>query len=136
MSSASSRVASDPTRPGLLSAPIVMLFGNYAGMTAELTAHVGAERVIGGFPWVGGRIDGDTVAYSLIKQQPTIVAKIGSSSDLDSLTDLIERIRAFGERYSALGKPFSWTFTRQDLERRLHDPLLHLESAPSLHTAA
>jgi hypothetical protein len=65
-----------------------------------------------------------------------IQRKVLTPNDLDSLTDLIERIRAFGERYSALGKPFSWTFTRQDLERRLHDPLLHLESAPSLHTAA
>jgi transposase len=61
--------------------------------------------------------------------------KVLTPNDLDSLDELIERIRAFGERYSALGKPFAWTFTRQDLERRLRDPLLQLEP-PSLHMAA
>jgi transposase len=53
--------------------------------------------------------------------------KVLTPNDLYSLTDLIERILAFGERYSALGKPFAWTFTRHELERRLRDPLLHLE---------
>jgi len=50
-----------------------------------------------------------------------------SPNDLDSLDDLIDRIHAFGERYSALGKLFNWTFTRQELERLLREPLLHLE---------
>ncbi len=62
--------------------------------------------------------------------------KVLTPNDLYNLHVLIDRIRAFGERYSALGKPFAWTFTRQELERRLHDPLLYLESTPSLHTAA
>jgi transposase len=62
--------------------------------------------------------------------------KVLTPNDLYSLTDLIERILAFGERYSALGKPFAWTFTRHELERRLRDPLLHLEPTTSLHTAA
>ena len=42
-----------------------------------------------------------------------------------SLKALEERITAFGERYCALGKPLAWTFTRQDMERRLQDPLLN-----------
>jgi hypothetical protein len=62
--------------------------------------------------------------------------KVLTPNDLDSLGDLIHRIHAFGERYSALGKLFNWTFTRQELERRLRDPLLHLEPSTSLHTAA
>jgi transposase len=64
-----------------------------------------------------------------------IQRKVLTPNDLDNLHDLIERIRAFGERYSALGKPFAWTFTRQDLQRRLHDPLLYLEPTTT-HSAA
>ena len=62
--------------------------------------------------------------------------KVLTPNDLDSLVDLIDRIHAFGERYSALGKLFNWTFTRHELERRLRDPLLRLKPATSLHTAA
>jgi transposase len=62
--------------------------------------------------------------------------KVLTPNDLDSLADLIERIHAFGERYSALDKPFAWTFTRLDLERRLRDPLLQLKPPTSLHMAA
>jgi len=62
--------------------------------------------------------------------------KVLAPNDLYSLTDLTDRIRAFGERYSAVGKPFAWTFTRQDLERRLRDPLLQLEPSTLLPSAA
>jgi hypothetical protein len=43
---------------------------------------------------------------------------------------------AFGQRYSALAKPFAWTFTRQELERRLRDPLLDLDPLLALQKAA
>jgi transposase len=62
--------------------------------------------------------------------------KVLTPNDLYSLNELLERIHAFGERYSALDKPFAWTFTRLDLERRLRDPLLQLEPPSSLLTAA
>jgi transposase len=62
--------------------------------------------------------------------------KVLTPNDLDNLADLIERIHAFGERYSTLGKLFNWTLTRQQLERRLRDPLLHFESTTALHMAA
>ena len=62
--------------------------------------------------------------------------KVLTPNDLDSLDELIERIHVFGERYSALGKPFAWTFTRQDLERRLRDPLLQLEPPDPRRMAA
>jgi hypothetical protein len=51
-------------------------------------------------------------------------------NDLTSLRELEQRITAFGERYSSLGKPFAWTFTRQELERRLRDPSLDVDSVP------
>jgi len=49
---------------------------------------------------------------------------------------LIERIIAFGKRYSALDKPFAWRFTRQDLEHRLRDPLLQPEFVTPLPKVA
>jgi hypothetical protein len=62
--------------------------------------------------------------------------KVLTPNDLDGLTDLIARIHAFGARYSALSKLFSWTFTRQELERCLRDPLLHKQPPTSLRHAA
>jgi 2-dehydropantoate 2-reductase len=63
------------------SAATVLLFGNYAGMTAELAAAAGPERaVLAGFPGAGGRIDGGTVTYSLIARQPTVVGPAAGGS--------------------------------------------------------
>jgi 2-dehydropantoate 2-reductase len=54
-----------------------MLFGNYAGMVAALAAAAGPGRaIVVGFPGVGGKIDGDTITYSLIRQQPTVVGAL------------------------------------------------------------
>jgi 2-dehydropantoate 2-reductase len=59
-----------------VSAGTVMLFGNFAGMTGDLAAALGAQTVVAGFPGVGGSIDGDAATYLLIKQQPTIAGTI------------------------------------------------------------
>src|SRR5262249_19019354 len=56
-----------------------------------------------------------------------IQRKVLTPNDCTSLRELEERIIEFGRRYSALGKPFAWCFTRRDLERRLHEPLLEPE---------
>jgi len=64
-----------------------------------------------------------------------IQRKVLKPNDYTSLEKLAEAIHAFGQRYSALGKLFTWTFTRHDLERRLREPLLQPE-AVSLATAA
>jgi transposase len=56
--------------------------------------------------------------------------KVLTPNDFISLKQLEQRVTAFAERYSSLGKPFTWTFTRQDLERRLRDPLLDVDSMP------
>jgi 2-dehydropantoate 2-reductase len=61
---------------GRAGAGTVMLFGNYAGSTAELGAACGAQRVVAGFPGVGGRMDSDGLTYTLIDQQPTVVGAI------------------------------------------------------------
>jgi hypothetical protein len=64
-----------------------------------------------------------------------IQRKVLTPNDCTSLDELTERMMAFGRRYSALGKPFAWCFTRQDLERRLREPLLQPEPV-TLATAA
>jgi 2-dehydropantoate 2-reductase len=63
-------------------AGIAMLFGNFAGMTDELGAALGSDRVVAGFPGVGGRIEGDgSITYLLIKQQPTVVGTVGATDE-------------------------------------------------------
>jgi len=61
--------------------------------------------------------------------------KVLTPNDYSSLDELDEALIAFGHRYSALQMPFSWRFTRQDLERRLREPLLQ-PHAVTLATAA
>jgi hypothetical protein len=43
-----------------------------------------------------------------------IQRKVLTPNDRTTLDELIGRILAFGRRYSALQKPFSWGFTRKD----------------------
>ena len=62
--------------------------------------------------------------------------KVLTPNDCTSVTELLHRIVAFGERYSALGKLFAWTFTRHDLEILLADPLLQRESFKPSTSAA
>ena len=64
-----------------------------------------------------------------------IQRKVLTPNDCTSLQELEDRIIEFGRRYSALGKPFAWCFTRQDLERRLLEPLLQSD-VPTLAAAA
>jgi len=58
-----------------------------------------------------------------------IQRKVLKPNDYTSLADLEHALHAFARRYSALDKPFAWCFTRQDLERRLREPLLQPEPA-------
>jgi len=62
--------------------------------------------------------------------------KVLTPNDCTALTELVHRIVAFGERYSALGKPFTWTFTRHDLEILMAGPLLQLDSSKPVSRAA
>jgi transposase len=63
-----------------------------------------------------------------------IQRKVLKPNDYGSLAELEDALQAFARRYSTLGKPFAWCFTRQELERRLRDPQLQPELA--LSTAA
>jgi site-specific DNA recombinase len=61
-----------------------------------------------------------------------IQRKVLKPNDYTSLEELAEALHNFGRRYSALGNPFAWCFTRQDLERRLREPMLHPEAVTLL----
>jgi hypothetical protein len=45
--------------------------------------------------------------------------KVLTPNDFANLDELAEGLLAFGEHYEQLAKPFSWKFTRHDLERLL-----------------
>jgi hypothetical protein len=52
-------------------------------------------------------------------------------NDLATLSELADRLLAFGEHYRPIARPFQWTFTRQDLDCVLaritaHEPHLQL----------
>ena len=57
-----------------------------------------------------------------------IQRKVLTPNDCTSLGELADRIIHFGRRYSALGQPFAWCFTRHDLARRLREPILQPET--------
>jgi hypothetical protein len=57
-----------------------------------------------------------------------IQRKVLKPNDYSCLEELENALHAFARRYSALGKPFAWCFTRQELERRLRDPQLQSET--------
>jgi transposase len=45
--------------------------------------------------------------------------KVLTPNDFPSLAAVEQRLLAFEDRYNRTAQPFAWTFTRQDLERRL-----------------
>jgi transposase len=65
-----------------------------------------------------------------------IQRKVLTPNDCPSLDELAARIHAFGQRYSALEKPFAWRFTRNQLEQRLAHPDLQLAAPTRLAPAA
>lgn len=65
-----------------------------------------------------------------------IQRKVLKPNDWTSLEELAEALHAFGRRHSAIGKLFACCFARQDLERRLREPLLQPESLAPATVAA
>jgi hypothetical protein len=88
------------------------------------------RSVVGPTPVHASWLNQIELSFSILQRE------VLTPNDLYSLAELIERIHAFARRYSALDQPSAWTFPRQELERRLRDPLLLLESPAELLTAA
>jgi 2-dehydropantoate 2-reductase len=74
----------------------VLFFGNTAGHQAELVATLG-ERVLFGFPAVGGVRDGPVVRYVLIRQQRTMLGEANGTTT--------QRLRRLREVFSDAGFP-------------------------------
>jgi hypothetical protein len=73
--------------------------------------------------------DRSEIYFSIIQR------KVRTPNDCTSLQELEDPIVKFGRRYSVLGKPFSWCFTRHDLEGRLREPLLQSEAVTLTNAA-
>jgi len=93
---------------------------------------IGLDLALDGLVALAGRRQGLT--QTKLRHCALIQRKVLTPNDYTSLGELAEAIDAFGKRYSALGKLFAWCFTRQDLERRLREPLL--QSGPLTLSAA
>jgi 2-dehydropantoate 2-reductase len=91
----------------------VLLFGNYAGMTAELASACGCERTFAGFPGIGGRIDGDLLVYTLIDQQPTVVGAISAPGE--GVQEIAAYLRAAGLPTSIESDMDGWLATHAAL---------------------
>jgi 2-dehydropantoate 2-reductase len=62
--------------------PTIVFFGNNASGAGALIDRIGRERVVLGFPGVGGQLVGETVRYLMIHEQRTTLGEIdGRSSD-------------------------------------------------------
>ena len=61
--------------------------------------------------------------------------KVLTPNDFANFDELAEGLLAFGEHYEQLAKPFSWKFTRHDLERLLSRLAEHQSSLSSFAAA-
>jgi 2-dehydropantoate 2-reductase len=82
----------DEIMPGLIAnnkiPTVVFMLNNPLG-SAALVEALGADRVVLGFPGAGGTLEGHTVHYALIAQQPTTIGEPGGH--------LTTRLRALAE---------------------------------------
>jgi transposase len=85
------------------------------------------ERVIVHTPTYASWLNQIEIYFSII--QP----KLLKPNDYTSLEDLENALHASAKRYSALGKPFAWCSTRQDLERRLRELFAPPRSGDARH---
>lgn len=90
-----------------IKAPVVLFFGNYAGMEAELADLTGRERSIFGFPGVGGTLDGSVVRYVQIGQQPTTLGRCAGVGG-QAVLQLAAALRGAGSPVPLVADMGSW----------------------------
>jgi 2-dehydropantoate 2-reductase len=89
-----------------IESPIVLFFGNFAGMQDELAETAGRERTIFGFPGIAGRLDDRTVRYVQIRQQPTTLG--GSAARSGAVLQVARALRRAGFDVSIVADMSSW----------------------------
>ena len=90
--------------------PNVVFFGNNAGGPAELIRSLGRDRVLLGFPGASGALQGSTVRYFLIRQQPTTVGELDGTRS-PRLASTADRLRAAGFSVAISGNMDGWLKT-------------------------
>lgn len=75
---------------------MVFMLNNPVGSN-DLVSALGQDRVLLGFPGAGGMVDGHTVRYALISQQPTTLGELNGQSS--------ERVRGLARAFKAAGFP-------------------------------
>jgi 2-dehydropantoate 2-reductase len=73
---------------------MLFLLNNPLGAT-DLGNAFGPERVLLGFPGAGGALEGPTLRYAMIAQQPTTVGELGGEKTV-RLTKVVEALRSAG----------------------------------------
>jgi 2-dehydropantoate 2-reductase len=73
---------------------LLFMLNNPLGAT-DLASALGPERVLLGFPGAGGTLEGATLRYAMIAQQPTTVGELRGEKTV-RLTRLVEALRAAG----------------------------------------
>src|ERR1700683_3422703 len=73
---------------------MLFMLNNPLGAT-DLANALGPERVLLGFPGAGGALEGPTLRYAMIPQQPTTVGEFGGEKTL-RLSGLVEALQSAG----------------------------------------
>ena len=69
-------------------------------------------------------LDQAEIYFSIVQR------KVISPNDFTDLSQIRDRLAAFETRYNAIARPFSWTFTRADLDDLLHRIDTHDKAQP------
>lgn len=90
--------------------PNVVFFGNNASGPDALIQALGPDRVLLGFPGASGALNGNTVRYFLIRQQPTTLGELDGTRS-PRLTHIADRLRTAGFTVAISGNMDGWLKT-------------------------
>ena len=90
--------------------PTVLFLLNNAFGAEQFSAAVGHDRVVLGFPGIGGRCDGSTIKYYVLPQQPTTLGEV-SGQLTPRLRILAKLIQATGHRVALTNHIGAWLKT-------------------------
>lgn len=90
-----------PTLAANRAIPTMLFLLNNAFGVQQYTQAIGCDRVVVGFPGIGGAREGSTIRYYVLPQQPTTLSEVGEQ--------ITPRLRALGALFTATGHPVEMT---------------------------
>jgi 2-dehydropantoate 2-reductase len=90
--------------------PTVLFLLNNAFGAEQFAEAVGRERMVLGFPGIGGRRDGSTIKYYVLSQQPTTLGEV-SGQMTSRLRMLAELVKATDHRVALTAHIGAWLKT-------------------------